>query len=718
MRKNSLLGPVATLMVLWLCGIAHSQDVVDPEADRIVRREMAQIKSSNDAGSLNRVRQHFIEAREKSDYPEAYQCLLGMLSPKNSAQAYEFISRACSKNSDFALARLAFSQSLRWRNAQTADRMLEEAYALAPGDPDIIRAWGEKHLAAGDLQNVREAADPLLQSGQPETNLAIGAYLEGRVAAAQGKFDRAQEMYATSLRYLPHDAEIRAWAVRAAVDRGQFSEAANLVQQSGEDSFAQAQASVALADAIDRQARRELFPQKDAAPVNVAEWRDGFANAYDAIRLQLPYNIAPDSSRLAQWNDIARGKYAHAWQRFEERLPIGLTLMNPTDSATRFQALKQATEGVGQGGLLSRELTLLAEAMEKAGWTAEALEVARQVAYQPNADPASATLFNRLTAHQGYLQNLSQLIARDGEKSAGALPLPERSAHGAEEGSLRHPSSALTSKNAAIATLRDHNQYLLWNNDSFEEKSYRLMMILMEDQGYVVGSGKNLARVNVVVGEDIIPPAGAAAGMLAGRDRKLKDHCYVSVAFEPLLHDLFIQQADAEARMRLEAQFQAGQPWDHYLFVNDDDFSPDTLAVVGQKLFSAEGLGAAASGTQVDWSQLKGLRQKAIESLADYLAKREAFRLAIDQKTMKISGNKDLKTRAYALANCSWPGMAFYEAYHQALAGEKADRDFVKALMRRAQKEGIIRDDQPPLLQAYWLTEQQIKALALSLYEQ
>ena len=41
----------------------------------------------------------------------------------------------------------------------------------------------------------------------------------------------------------------------------------------------------------------------------------------------------------------------------------------------------------------------------------------------------------------------------------------------------------------------------------------------------------------------------------------------------------------------------------------------------------------------------------------------------------------------------------------------KAD-DLVKRIMKQARRDGIIREDQPPLLQAHWLTDQHVRALA------
>jgi hypothetical protein len=246
------------------------------------------------------------------------------------------------------------------------------------------------------------------------------------------------------------------------------------------------------------------------------------------------------------------------------------------------------------------------------------------------------------------------------------------------------------------------------------------MMMLMEDEAYPVGAGRLSGRVNVVMGEDLLPPAGLAATESGITDMQKKDHCQVNVECEDLLHDLYIQQADRPARIRLEAHFESDEPWRRFPFiVNNDDFSPDTLAVIAQRLFQSQSIVPLAneSAPMPSPAECRALRERIIEGQADYLAKREAINLAIAQKAIKVRGSKDVKGGAYAIAYSRWPYLSYYSAYRDALRVEERSRDVIRRILREARSEGMIRDDQPPLLQGYWLNETQVRSLATKIFQ-
>ena len=156
--------------------------------------------------------------------------------------------------------------------------------------------------------------------------------------------------------------------------------------------------------------------------------------------------------------------------------------------------------------------------------------------------------------------------------------------------------------------------------------------------------------------------------------------------------------------------------------VKSDDHAMDAnpMAVIAQRLVQTQNLVPAAnqSGAMPPAAECRALRERIIEALADYLTKREAFRLAIAQKAVSPAGNKDVKAGAYAIAYSRWPYLAYYTAYRDALNGDGQSRTVVRAILKEARNEGMIRDDQPPLLQGHWLNETQVRTLATSLFRE
>lgn len=696
---------------------AQTPDPGDYEADRIVRRELPQLQAADSADAMNRLRVHYLQLRETSDWPEVYDCLLGMIEPHNSPQAFSYLRRACSANPAFAAARLAYGESLKWRQPQNSALMLEEAWLTNATDPQAARAWASALLDRGDPEAARAVVAPFLQKSATPEQAAIGAYIEGRAAWQQQDWSRAEAALNDAYRAMPEDNEIRLWWVRFSASRGQVNAAAMAVREQSETPQDYAQLSAALASALNSVAERELAPMEKPLPLASATFREQISKDYDNVREQIPYNLAWDMHRLAQWNDVARGNFAGAWERFQQRIPASLSINSPSDSSVRYQAIAQAIESVEYQS--PNALENLAKAMEEAGWTAEATEVLRQASSVEQASPTLGEMQLRLETHQAFLAQLDSSFQNYPQMSLTRPPLPGPLVDTYESPTPRHPSSATDSKDALIGYLRRNNHYLSWMSEPWEKRSYRLMTILMEDAGYPVGSGKALTRVNVVVGEDLLPPAGVAAQRLALRDAEKRDHCQVSISCEDLLHDLFVQQADRESRVRLDAHFKADQSWTRIpLITASDECSPDTLAVIAQRLLQSQNIQPAAStGVMPPPEQMRLLREQIIEALADALARRVAYRLALDQREIDTSGNRDVKAGAYAIANCRWPYLAYYAAYRDALAGDKQSEDVLKRILREARRAELIRDDQPQLLQAYWLTEEQVKAMAQAVFE-
>jgi hypothetical protein len=362
----------------------------------------------------------------------------------------------------------------------------------------------------------------------------------------------------------------------------------------------------------------------------------------------------------------------------------------------------------------AENLRALAKNLSEAGWTAEALQVARRVSFGIKPQYEDALLAERLNAHQEYLAELYEKFSVDSWRSLGSPPplnpildvkLPEKS---------KHPSSASASEDPLIQYFRKHQQYLCWVSSPSWRRAYRLMAVYIDKPAYTIRHGDRTATVNVIVGEDIIPGRDLAATEPGMFDKKFRDHCHVSVGYDPLLNDLFVQQADQKARKRLDTYLKQSRKGDRGR-VDKKAFSPDTLAAMAQNLFEDKGIGACAISRDAlpSSSECAGLRKDAITALADQRVKREACRLGFQSKWSIWGSRNALHADLYSLAYGEWPRLGLYSAYRSAIFGNSTQEGLVNRLAKAAAKRGYLTQGSHLLLQMHLLTDEQIRELAL-----
>jgi len=428
----------------------------------------------------------------------------------------------------------------------------------------------------------------------------------------------------------------------------------------------------------------------------------------------VPYGVAWDIERLAIWLDITEGRRTEAWRRFTVRVPAAITREFPGTAASRYATLESALKGA-QGRSTPQVLRRLRSALEGAGWTAEALEVARGISSSQSASADDVKAAKRLEAHQTYLGALGKAISKSHGRGLGPPPPPPAALEAVvgpyEE---RHPVSGTGSLDPLVLYFRRSRQYFCWWSQPWEDRAYRLMEIFFEEPLYKTSNDPKAKTADIVVGEDLVPAGGGAASSLGLWDAVERDHGHVSVRFDSILNDIFTQQADRGDRLRLEAYSQeedgaaAGGPLD------PEAFSPDVLAAMAQALFENHGIGACALGRPAlpRPDECRDFRNGAIEALVELLARKQAFHLALQSRWGLSRSRRELQANLYALASSRWPDLGLYYAYRNALAGDDAARAMVWEIAMAAAEKGFIRKNRHPLMQLHFLSDLQIPALA------